>query len=136
MELSQSKLLSSLLLLVLVLANPSRSLGQASTVSKLPVVVLSPVQRLPTDSDRVIRDFVQLLHPDWDNAAWDLVITGKRSMNPNFGVDRGRIIRRSTRLPVRDSHVSIQRHDYPTRIAIDYPANRFFHKLADANRDG
>lgn len=87
MELSQSKLLSSLLLFVLVLASPSQSLGQASTVSKLPVVVLSPVQRLPTDSDRVIRDFVQLLHPDWDNAAWDLVITGKRSMNPNFGVD-------------------------------------------------
>ena len=58
-------------------------------MSKFPSggVILSPVQRLPTDSDRVIRDFVQLLHPDWDNAAWDLVITGKRSMNPNFGVD-------------------------------------------------
>jgi hypothetical protein len=85
MELSKSKLLSSLFL-VLALASPGGSLGQAPA-SKLPIVILSPVQRLPTDSDRVIRDFVQLLYPDWNNAAWDLVITGKRSMNPNFGVD-------------------------------------------------
>lgn len=89
MGLSQSKLLSNLLLCVLILAGPSRSLGQTSPVSKFPSggVILSPVPRLPTDSDRVIRDFVHLLHPDWDNSAWDLVITGKRSMNPNFGVD-------------------------------------------------
>ena len=89
MELSQSKLLSSLLLCVLVLASSSRSFGQTSPTSKFPSggAILSPVPRLPTDSDRVIRDFVSFLYPDWDNSAWDLVIIGKRSMNPNFGVD-------------------------------------------------
>jgi hypothetical protein len=88
MELSKSKLLSNLLWL-LILAGPSQSLGQTSPLSKFPSggVILSPVPRLRTDSDRVIRDFVQLLHPDWNDSAWDLVITGRRSMNPNFGID-------------------------------------------------
>ena len=89
MEVSKSKLLNKPLLWLFVLVSLRPSLGQAAPRPKFPSggVVLSPLRRLPTDSDRVIRDFVHLLHPEWDNSAWDLVITGKRSMNPNFGVD-------------------------------------------------
>ena len=84
----RSKLLNRILLCVAVAIN-GRGLAQKTPAPKFPNggVVMSPVSRLPTDSDRVIRDFVQLLYPQWDDAAWDLVITGKRSMNPNFGVD-------------------------------------------------
>jgi hypothetical protein len=85
---SLSKVLSKTLFW-LVVVHAAHGFGREATppLSPQAAAVLSPVPRLPTDADKIIRDFVHLLYPDWDTGAWDLVIAGRRSMNPNFGVD-------------------------------------------------
>jgi hypothetical protein len=84
METLRSKPLATILVSILLLVHvlSSNGLGQFTRA-----LVITPEERLATDADKVIRDFVQLLHPEWDNGAWDLFIRGKRSMNPHFGVD-------------------------------------------------
>lgn len=81
------QLLNSALVVVVILS-AGNCFGQHEPPGPFPrgATVVTPKQRLPTDADKVIRDFVHLLHPDWDGA-WDILIAGKRSMNPNFGVD-------------------------------------------------
>jgi hypothetical protein len=76
-------------LLILVILSAGNCLAQNEPAAPFPqgATVVTPHERASTDVDRIIRDFVHLLYPSWDNGAWDLVIEGRRSMNPNFGVD-------------------------------------------------
>jgi hypothetical protein len=84
---SRSRLLSRTVLCLVVMC-VGNSLGQEAATHRFPqgATVASPERRVPTDVDKIVREFVDLLYPDWDNGAWDLAIAGTRSMNPNFGM--------------------------------------------------
>jgi hypothetical protein len=46
----------------------------------------APKESLQRGKDDVIRDFVQMLYPSWSDLSLDLLISGKRSMDPYYGV--------------------------------------------------
>ncbi len=81
-----SRLAISIVLCAVFLLHPIHGVCQKTDNHENHPTPVTPKEKLQDGTAQAIRDFIQLLYPSWGDLSFDLLVSGRRSMNPYYGI--------------------------------------------------